>query len=162
MKRVLRQPSRLGAVDLADEIGQELNLPLNRIGEKFSFSVATQLAIEDQRLMYGRRAEKMFEYVVASLGRAELITPEDVAAPLYAGDEVQAPDYFVALKSGQRFFVEVKLTRAIKTDAPVSFSKNYLSRLKRYAHLERLTKVCHRQTQVMRLTRYGKKQTQRN
>ena len=123
-------------MDLAAEIGQEFNLPLDRISEKFSFDAATKLGIEDMRLLIGRRAEKMFEYVVASLGQAELIHQEDAAAPLYAGADVQAPDYFVALKTGERYFVEVKHTHADTTHAPVSFSRNYLARLKRYAHLK--------------------------
>lgn len=123
-------------MDLAADIGQEFNLPLDRIGEKFSFEAATKLGLKDTRLVVGRRAEKMFEYVVASLGKAEFVQQEDVAAPLYAGDDVQAPDYFVALKTGERYFVEVKHTRADTSHAPVSFSRNYLARLKRYASLK--------------------------
>jgi len=136
MRRVTRQPLRLGAIDLAAEIGQELNLPLNRINEKFSFDAATASGLKDIRLLIGRRAEKIFEYVVASLGRAELIHQEDAAAPLYTGADVQAPDYFVALKTGERYFIEVKHTRGQNFHTPVNFSRNYLARLKRYAHLK--------------------------
>lgn len=136
MQRVARQPTRFGALELAAEIGQELNLPLDRISEVFSFDEATKLGIKNIRLLAGRRAEKMFEYVVASLGQAELIHQEDAAAPLYHGDEVQAPDYFVMLKTGDRYFVEVKHARTETINAPVTFSKNYLARLKRYAHLK--------------------------
>ncbi len=136
MKRVARQSARLGALDLAADIGQEFNLPLNRIGEVFSFDEATRLGIEDMRLLIGRRAEKMFEYMVASLGQADLIAPEDTAAPLYDGADVQAPDYFVALKTGERYFVEVKHARTETFNEPVTFSKNYLARLKRYAYLK--------------------------
>lgn len=136
MKRVARQPTRLGVMDLAAEIGQELDLPLDRISEKFSFDDAAKIGMADKRLLIGRRAEKMFEYVVASLGKAELIHQEDASAPLYAGEDVQAPDYFVALKSGERYFVEVKHTRINALHTPLSFSKNYLSRLKRYAYLK--------------------------
>lgn len=133
MQRVKRQPSRLGAVDLADELGREFNLPLDRLGEAFSFEDATSEARKDSSLMYGRRAERMFEYVVASLGHADLITPEDSAAALYAGVEVQAPDYFVSLKSGEKYFVEVKNTHVKGFHTPVSFGAAYLSRLKSYA-----------------------------
>jgi hypothetical protein len=133
MKRVKRQPSRFGAVDLADQVGREFNLPLDRLSEKFSFEAATKLARENRSLMYGRRAERMFEYVVASLGKADLITAEDAAAPLYAGVEVQAPDYFVSLKTGQKFFVEVKNTEPKTIHTPVTFGNAYLSRLKHYA-----------------------------
>lgn len=136
VKRITRQPTRLGAFDLAAEIGQELNLPLDRISEVFSFDEATKLGIKDMRLLIGRRAEKMFEYVVASLGQAELVHQEDAAAPLYDGADVQAPDYFVALKTGERYFVEVKHARTETFNQPVTFSKKYLARLKRYAHLK--------------------------
>lgn len=136
MKRVTRQPTRFGALDLAADIGREFNLPLNRISEVFSFNEATKLGTEDMRLLIGRRAEKMFEYMVASLGQAELIVPEDTTAPLYSGDDVQAPDYFVALKTGGRYFVEVKHARTETFNQPVTFSKNYLARLKRYAYLK--------------------------
>lgn len=136
MKRVARQPTRLGAFDLAAEIGQELNLPLDRISEVFSFDEATRLGIKDTRLLIGRRAEKMFEYVVASLGQAELVHQEDAAAPLYDGAEVQAPDFFVALKAGERYFVEVKHARKETFNQPVTFSNKYLARLKRYAQLK--------------------------
>lgn len=136
MKRVKRQPSRFGAVDLADQVGREFDLPLDRLSEKFSFEAATKLAREDRSLMFGRRAERMFEYVVASLGKANLITSEDAAAPLYAGVEVQAPDYFVSLKTGQKFFVEVKNTKPKTINTPVTFGNAYLSRLKHYAKLK--------------------------
>ena len=136
MQRVKRQPSRFGAVDLADQLGREFNLPLDRLSEKFSFEAAAKLARQDRSLMYGRRAERMFEYVVASLGKADLITAEDAAAPLYAGVEVQAPDYFVSLKTGEKFFVEVKNTEPKTIHTPVTFGYAYLSRLKHYAKLK--------------------------
>lgn len=136
MQRVKRQPSRFGAVDLADQVALEFDLPLDRLGEKFSFEAATKLAREDRLLMYGRRAERIFEYVVASLGKADLITAEDAAAPLYSGVAVQAPDYFVSLKTGQKFFVEVKNTQPKTIHTPVNFSQAYLSRLKHYSKLK--------------------------
>lgn len=58
------------------------------------------------------------------------------AALLYAGADVQAPDYFIALKTGKRYFVEVKHAGSDSLKATVSFSKNYLARLKRYAYLK--------------------------
>jgi len=73
VKRAPRQPTRLGAFELAAEIGHELNVPLDRIGDFFSFDEATKHSLDDMRLLIGRRAEKMFEYVVASLGQAEFI-----------------------------------------------------------------------------------------
>ena len=81
MQRVKREPSKFGAVDLADELGREFNLPLDRLSEKFSFDAATKSAREDRSLMFGRRAERMFEYVVATLGKADLITAEDATGP---------------------------------------------------------------------------------
>lgn len=134
MQRVKREPSRLGVVDFADQVGLEFNLPLDRLSEKFSFDEAAKKAMEDSRLMYGRRAERMFEYVVASLGNADLVTAEDATALLYSGAEVQAPDYFVSLKSGEKYFVEVKNARPKTIHTPVTFSRSYLTRLKHYSN----------------------------
>lgn len=128
-----RQPSRFGAVDFADDLGREFNLPLERLSEKFSFEKATSAARENRILMQGRRVERMFEYVVAALGKANLITAEDSGAPLYSGDEVQAPDYFVSLKTGDRYLIEVKSRQPKGFHSPVTFSSAYLSRLKSYA-----------------------------
>lgn len=136
MHRVKRQPSIFGTVDLADQVALEFNVPLDRLSEKFSFESATRRASDDQPLMYGRRAERIFEYVVASLGKADLITAEDGSAPLYSGSEVQAPDYFVSLKTGKKFFVEVKNTQPKNLHTAVNFGKAYLSRLKKYAELK--------------------------
>jgi hypothetical protein len=136
VKRAPRQPTRLGAFELAAEIGHELNVPLDRIGDLFSFDEATKHSLDDMRLLIGRRAEKMFEYVVASLGQAEFIQQEDAAAPIYDGADVQAPDYFVRLKTGERYLVEVKHARKETFNEPVTFSRNYLARLKRYAYIK--------------------------
>lgn len=136
MKRRTRHPSKFSAIDFADQIGLEFNLPLNRLSEKFSFEDATRAAIGNRSLMYGRRVERMFEYVIASLGHANLITAEDSVAPLYLGNEVQAPDYFVSLKSEDKYFVEVKSSSSISLTTPVTFGKAYLSRLKQYAALK--------------------------
>jgi hypothetical protein len=133
MKRVPRQPSRFGAIDFADELGREFNLPLGSLSERFSFEEATDVARRNTLLMYGRRVERMFEYVVASLGQADLITTEDSGSAAYAGVEVQAPDYFVSLKSGGRFLIEVKNAQLKNFETPVTFGFAYLSRLKNYA-----------------------------
>ncbi|MES3013180.1 MAG: hypothetical protein V4750_05535 [Pseudomonadota bacterium] len=79
----------------------------------------------------------MFEYVVASLGRATLITKEDAGNATAAdGGGLQAPDYFVALKDGQRFLVEVKNCRLKSFQSTVTLNREYLGRLRRYAELK--------------------------
>ena len=135
MKRLPRHPSRLGVVDFADQLGLEYNLPLSQIAEKFSLADAVKSAQADRQLMQGKRAERMFEYVVASLGKANLVKPEDGAGLLFDGNAVQPPDYFVSLKSGRKYYVEVKTAYHEDFHTPVTFSKAYLSRLKTYAEL---------------------------
>ena len=68
MKRTPRSTSTLGAIDLADALTHQLRVPLDQLAARFSFDEATGLAKGNSRLMHGKRAENMFEYVVASLG----------------------------------------------------------------------------------------------
>ena len=135
MKRLPRHASRLGVMDFADQLGLEYNLPLNQIAETFSLADAMNSARADRQLMQGKRAERMFEYVVASLGKANLIKPEDGGGLLFDGNAVQPPDFFVSLKSGRKYYVEVKSAYHEDFHTPVTFSRAYLSRLKMYAEL---------------------------
>jgi hypothetical protein len=136
MKRLPRSASTLGAVDFADALTRELRIKLDELPGRFSFDAATEAAQQNQRLMYGRRTENMFEYVVASLGRAVLITREDSGDVTSTDGDVQAPDYFVALKDGSRCLVEVKNRRLKDFQTPVILNHAYLSRLNRYAALK--------------------------
>lgn len=136
MKRVPRQARTLGAVDLADALTGELRVPLNQLAGRFSFDEATEAARKNPRLMHGRRAENMFEYVVASLGKTALITKEDAGTVTSVDGEVQAPDYFVALKDGTQYLVEVKNRHLKNFETPVVLNRAYLGRLNRYADLK--------------------------
>lgn len=137
MKRTPRQAVVFGAIDLADALTGELHVSLDQLPDHFSFNEVAEAARKKPRLMHGRRAENMFEYVVASLGKAALIKKEDAGAVTSDDGEVQATDYFVALKDGSRYLVEVK-NRRLKKDfqTPVEFNRRYLARLTRYADLK--------------------------
>ncbi len=73
---------------------------------------------------------------MASLGRAALITKEDAGTVTSVDGEVQAPDYFVALKDGGRYLVEVKNRHLKDFQTPVVLNRAYLGRLNRYADLK--------------------------
>lgn len=135
MQRIPRKASLFGTIELADALAGELKVPLAELPGKFSFEVASRTAQENDRLMHGKRAENMFEYVVASLGKAALITRED-AGTVAAEDEVVPPDYFIALKDGQRYFVEVKNRRLEDFGTSVTLTREYLAKLSRYAELK--------------------------
>lgn len=135
VKRLHRSASTLGAVDFADALTRELRVRLDELPGRFSFDAATEAAQQNQRLMYGRRTENMFEYVVASLGKAALITRED-SGDVTSAEEVQAPDYFVTLKDGSRYLIEVKNRRLKDFQTPVILNRAYLGRLNRYASLK--------------------------
>jgi hypothetical protein len=136
MQRVPRKASIFGAVDLADALASELRVPLSQLAKRFSFDEATEAARSNARLMHGKRTENMFEYVVASLGKADLITKEDMGTATSASGDVQAPDYFVALRDGSRFLVEVKNRHLKDFQTPVVLNQAYLARLRRYAELK--------------------------
>lgn len=136
MKRVPRNVRASGAVDLADAVAGELRVLLNQLAGKFSFDEAAEAAQRNPRLMHGRRVENMFEYVLASLGHAKLITKEDGGTVTSDDGEVQAPDYFVALKNGDRYLVEVKNRLLKDFQTPVILNRAYLGRLNRYAEIK--------------------------
>jgi hypothetical protein len=136
MRRVVRKPSIFGTIDLADQLGMQFNLPLDQIAEKFSLPEAKDASARNPMMMHGKRVERMFESVIASLGYAEMITQEDSGVTSYNGDPVQSPDYFVALKSGERYLVEVKNKYVRNFSDKIKLEAAYLMRLKRYAALK--------------------------
>jgi hypothetical protein len=112
MRRIAREPERFEVLDLFNSLASKQGLSLNdkKIEKTFIDTISNALgaASKNPALLYGRRAEAMFTYLVASLGRASLVKQED-AGEFYAVEaNVRAPDLLVVLKSGSSFLVEVK------------------------------------------------------
>ncbi len=83
-------------------------------------------------LIHGKRVEAMFAFVAMSLGRCSLIREED-AGDVYAVEEVQPPDYRIALRDGGEILVEVKNFH--QRSKPFSLKTEYVARLAAYGVL---------------------------
>lgn len=135
MHRIQRDPERFGPLELADCIGTARNIDLAQVGNAISFPDLLGAAQADERLLHGKRVENMFEYVVASLGKALVIKREDTGEITSLDPLIQPPDYRVVLKDGSEYLVEVKNCHIHGFDQAFSVSKKYLDRLLAYADL---------------------------
>lgn len=64
-------------------------------------------ALDDPALIYGQRAEAMFEALLISLGQFTLLKPEDTGR-IYPPNEFRIPDFRVVLNDGTQWLIEVK------------------------------------------------------
>ncbi|WP_162900060.1 hypothetical protein [Ralstonia solanacearum] len=136
MKSTPRDPEKFAPLEMLDALATHLKVPLNEVPSCFSLPDYVKQANGAGTLLHGKRAEIMFKYVVASLGQAVFIEQVDAAALLYAGDPVQAPDYFIQLVDGERFYVEVKNCQLKSWSARVTLKVDYVRRLQEYCRIK--------------------------
>ncbi|PYR88347.1 MAG: hypothetical protein DMF84_28545 [Acidobacteria bacterium] len=123
-------------MDLFDVIGPSADLKLNDSGVLQTFlnsvSDAFTSAQGTPTLLHGRRVEAMFAYVAAALGKCIAIKEED-AGDLYASStDLQAPDYRLILNDETEILVEVKNCHKRRLTAPLTFSPQYIQKLRNY------------------------------
>lgn len=137
VKRLEREPEKFDVLDLFDAIGRDRKYILGNQNDENAFidTVSKSLSLnKTPTLIYGRRVETMFAYVVASLGKATLIKKED-CGDIFCGNAMQIPDYRVLLGDGTQLLVEVKNYHQNTPFKSYSMKKNYLNGLSRYAEL---------------------------
>lgn len=132
MKSPKRDPEKFVPLELADALATKHKISLDEVGKFFSLGDYLGRAKADGRLLYGRRVEKMFKYVVSSLGQAKFLESTDSGDVMFDGEPVQAPDYFLRLHSGEAFYVEVKNCRMKSLQSRVPLKADYVQRLQRY------------------------------
>ena len=64
-------------------------------------------ALKDSELMHGQRTEAMFEALLLSLGKFELLKAEDTGR-VFSDGRYTAPDFRVVLDGGEHWLIEVK------------------------------------------------------
>lgn len=139
MKRIRREPGKFEVLKLFSALGRNEGFILGdeRSEKKFLKSISASLLRhkDNSALLYGLRAEDLFQYVAASLGKCILIKQEDTGEPLANRDNIQPPDYFLVLNDKSRFLVEVKSCNKKYPPCKFSLKKTYLDKLLRYAEL---------------------------
>lgn len=107
------------------------------IAERFAAEIAPRLraALNDRNLVYGMRAERLFEAMVVSLGRFRLFKSEDIGV-VHGAEGFRAPDFRVVLETGEQWLVEVKnVHRDDPFDQFDEQSPSYLTTLRRYSEV---------------------------
>src|SRR5712691_917989 len=138
MRRLPRSPEKFEVLDLFTSLGLTHGFTISGGGRHGDFVQLVErsfnASVGNPIILHGRRVQGMFSYVIASLGRAQMITEEDAGDTLVADPEsIRVPDFLVALDDGSSFLVEVKNHH----DPRKSFvlRGSYLTSLEKYAHL---------------------------
>jgi hypothetical protein len=105
------------------------------ITDRFAADMAPRLqaAIKDRNLVYGMRAERLFDAMVVSLGKFRLFKSEDNGV-VHGAEHFRAPDFRVVMKAGQQWLIEVKnVHRADPFDQVDEQGPAYMASLRRYS-----------------------------
>jgi hypothetical protein len=114
VRRLRRDPLRFDTFDLLTRYGQETRLPLRATETIKDFAervrAEAEKAAATPTLVYGQRAQALFEGVVAGIGKCVLLKQEDASGEVYYGGEgeVAVPDFRVVLADGRQLLIEVK------------------------------------------------------
>ena len=138
MKRLPRSPEKFEVLDLFTSLGLTHGFTLNggKGSGEFVQIVERSLnaSIRNPIVLHGRRVQTMFSYVVASLGRAQMIKEEDAGGTLVTDPgSVKIPDFLVVLDDDSSFLVEAK--NHYDPRKPLQLKSSYLASLENYARL---------------------------
>ena len=138
MRRFVRNPRKHELFDLYGTVGQELKMSLadNAYPTAFKAIVEDELAKQenDNRLWFGKRTEEMFGYMVAAMGRCEMIRKEDAGSGYARDSEILIPDYHLYTADGGEYLVEVKNRHNDK----FVVRENYITKLRTYADIAKV------------------------
>jgi len=139
MKRIRREPGKFEVLKLFAALGrhEEFVLGDDESEKRFLEIISASLLRnkDNSALLHGLRAEDLFQYVAASLGKCILIKQEDTGEPLANSENVQLPDYLLVLHDKSRFLVEVKNCNKKEPPCKFNLKKTYLDKLMQYADI---------------------------
>ena len=138
MKRIKRNPEKFDVIDLFDSIGQSINLKFNDPNSKETFLNSISLSLNKSItpiMLFGRRAESMFGYVAASLGKCKLIKKEDCGEVFFNDDAIKIPDYRIITTTEKQYLIEVKNFYGKDSFTKFKLKASYLDELLRYSLL---------------------------
>jgi hypothetical protein len=96
MKRLKRDPGKFDVLSLFASLSREEGFVLDEKGtQQFlsNISASLQRSKNNPMLLHGLRAEDLFKFVAASLGKCSFIKQEDVGEPIACSENIQPPDY---------------------------------------------------------------------
>ena len=110
IKPIKRNPQKFDTIELFSLIGKEKNYNLNNIEDIDNFTTDINKSLKENitpTLLYGKRIEKTFAYVISSLGKCKIIKEED-SGEIFTNENIMIPDYRIILVDNSQFLVEVK------------------------------------------------------
>ncbi len=143
LKRLPRKPLKFDPLELFTAIARDSDYKIWASDDHADFlakvGASLKAAVDDQRLLHGKRIEALFAHVAGALGQCAMVKQEDSGAIFSAGKNIQAPDYSLVLKDGSRFMVEVKNCHHGNPKDSYIFRRDYVERLENYAALQGAT-----------------------
>ena len=139
LKRLPRDPIRFDVFGAFAGFGREERVSLRTAEGVEGFltrireTVAKNLA--SPSFLHGQRTEAMFEALVASLGKVQLLRQEDAGSIYAVDDTLRVPDFHLVLMDGSRILVEVKNVHQSNPSQPLILRADYLNGLRKYADL---------------------------
>ncbi|MEJ5137265.1 MULTISPECIES: hypothetical protein [Acinetobacter] len=139
MKKVKRNPQKFETFELFSILVEELgyNISDDDVVNKVCETIKEKIgdSAKNDAMLYGKRNEGLFSYIVRGLNKVKLIKQEDAGdAYTYISEEVKIPDFRIIMNNDKQILVEVKNYN----DDPrndYTFKDNYFNSLKRYSNL---------------------------
>lgn len=134
-----REHARLDALDLYARVVERTKGAISDPGrfDKALAKVRKGLVevTSSKSTLHGWRAQALFEAVVASLGRVQLLKLEDSGDAFFAGPAIKPPDFRIVCSDGDQMLVEVKNLYQKRPETAFRMRAKDLEELQRYAHL---------------------------
>lgn len=138
MKRIPRNPEKFEVIDLFSSIGRKYNYNIHDPHSKNDFIKKVTDSLNNnssnKQLLYGKRIEKAFAFVVSGIGDCLLLKQED-SGDLFCKEDILPPDYRVITKAGEQYLVEVKNCHNDLVEKKFTLQKAYVTKLLKYSEL---------------------------
>ena len=138
-RQLPRDHQRLDALDLyarvVDRTGLPLKDPAQITGALDDLRRNLVNVTDSESTLHGWRIQALFEAVIASLGRVQLLKQEDVGDVFLSGPTIAVPDYRVITEHGEQMLVEVKNHHRNNPESPYRVRVTDLEALREYAEL---------------------------
>ena len=140
INRQARDPAKFDVLDLFAAIGRDKKYILGDEEDEAAFVDIISNALSANKtptMIYGRRVEVMFAYMVASLGKCALAKKEDCGDVFVGDGSIEIPDYSIVLNSisSEYMLIEVKNYHQKNAFNEYTMNFDYLVGLSRYADL---------------------------
>lgn len=137
MKRMKRNPTKFGVLELFSAIARTKDLRINSSEDLKNFTEIVFESLKESQatptVLHGKRVEAMFGYIAAALGGCKFIKTEDAGDMFVKGLSMQSPDYRVILNDGTAMLIEVKNFHSKDPYKRFTLTRKYFEEIERYA-----------------------------